>query len=288
MAGKSTRSSSKTSKTANASVSDDSNSIATVSDDSRTVAPVSVISHTAAPVSDVTESDIDQLSEESRVLYMMINSKLDEVVKTINRKEERISHLEKECGTLRRVVAELGERLDELEAGERNDSVVMSGSAIPPGNSNENTIQIVQHIMKNNMNYDISREKITSAYRVGKKSISQGPDKRNILVKFINRDFKIDLIKTCKSYKPADLFVNENLTPHRSEVLSALRRAKRLVPDKISGAGSINGRVFVWLKAHITGSNKRIFINSRAKLEEQCEVLFGLQPDQLFNITTRQ
>lgn len=233
-------------------------------------------------------TEIDQLSEESRALYMLINTKLDEVVETINRKEERISHLEQECGSLKKVVSELGERLDELEAGERNDSVIISGSALPPVTSNENTIQTVQHTMKNRMNYEISDDKITSAYRIGRKPISQGPDRRNILVKFIHRDIKIDVIRTCKTSKPADLFINENLTPHRSGVLSALRRARKLAPDKISGVGSINGRVFVYLKAHNGGLNKRVFINSRTKLEEQCDGLFNLQPDQLFISSTQQ
>ena len=116
---------------------------------------------------------------------------------------------------------------------------------------------------------------------MGKKPISQGPDKRQIIAKLCRRDLKPDIFHACKTIKPKDLFINEHLTPVRKTILYVLRSAKRRYGDLISGCNSIEGRVYVWLKpphpnapgAHDT----RMLINNRDKLEKFCHEVLNTQ-----------
>ena len=78
-----------------------------------------------------------------------------------------------------------------------------------------------------------------------KKIPTDTSDRRNILMKLSNLDTKNDLILSCKRAKPNGLYVNEDLTPVRAKILYTIRQAKKKLPHKIAGHGSINGRVTV-------------------------------------------
>jgi hypothetical protein len=75
------------------------------------------------------------------------------------------------------------------------------------------------------------------------------------------------------------MYVNESLTKTRSTVMYALRRAKRQLPEKISGIGSMDGRVCVWVKppnpSAVGARNTRMFVNTRKKLEEFCDEILN-------------
>ena len=110
------------------------------------------------------------------------------------------------------------------------------------------------------------------AYRLGKKRDTQGPDKRDIIVKLCRRELKHDIIRACKSSKHDGLFINESLTPVRSFIQYGLRVARRKFPDKIVSLGSHEGKVYCWVKHDRAGDrNSKMFINSVAKFNELCE-----------------
>lgn len=74
--------------------------------------------------------------------------------------------------------------------------------------------------------------------------------------------------------KPADLFINGNLTPNRAKIVSTLRRIKREKPSHVSAVGSRDGRVFAWLKLPNSKASgvKRTF-NSMKDVEKVCDDL---------------
>ena len=71
---------------------------------------------------------------------------------------------------------------------------------------------------------------------------------------------KRDILLACRTYKPRNLYVNDNLTPNRSKILYALRQIKRRQPGLLTGCGSVNSRVFAWYKGD-QNSDKPIRIN---------------------------
>ena len=62
-------------------------------------------------------------------------------------------------------------------------------------------------------------------------------------------------------------YINESLTPTRSAILYALRKAKRMSPGVVAGCNSENGRVYAYVKnrdaAGDVTRNKKLLINTR-------------------------
>ncbi|XP_053376808.1 uncharacterized protein LOC128547720 [Mercenaria mercenaria] len=91
---------------------------------------------------------------------------------------------------------------------------------------------------------DLSLQEIAVSHRVGKPRSSDKP--RDILVKFISRRSRDKLLKKrslLKSNGYEGIFVNEDLTKYRSELLF---EAKQLVKRKhIIGAWSTDGTILV-------------------------------------------
>lgn len=156
---------------------------------------------------------------------------------------------------------------------------------IPAASPNENVVSTLQGVFKSKLNYEIPNSAISTAYRVGKKVPTQSPDKRNIVFKLSSKDIKNDIRGACRSVKPSNLYVNESLIPSRSKILYALRSAKRQFPDKVAACGSVEGKVYCWLKPPSPpGNNSRVFINTMAKLEEICSSFIGTTSSSLLNV----
>ena len=215
--------------------------------------------------------NIDKLSEESRALYMLITAKLEAAMRDLEdklvAKEARVDQLELQVRDARKQNAELSERIDELEMRERASTLILSGNNIPLVAAQENVSNVVGEIFKSKLKIEMRAGDMIGAFRVGKKPATQKADKRSIIVKFKQREMRDDILRSAKNVKPDGLFINENLTPVRSDILYRLRQSKRLHPDKVDGCGSVGGRVYVWLKCE--GSpNTKLYVNSLSKLDE--------------------
>ena len=154
---------------------------------------------------------------------------------------------------------------------ERSMSVIVSGDQIPEVTAGEDSIKCFRDLCKNKLKCSIPANEITSAFRAGREPLNQTPDKRVMIVKFLNRESKDDLLKSCRREKPSGLYINENLIKSRSEILYSLRQAKRQFPERIDGLGSQQGKIYLWFKcADRPTKNVKIFINNRRTLEDFC------------------
>ena len=116
---------------------------------------------------------------------------------------------------------------------------------------------------------------MSAAHRSGAKPRAQKPDRRNIVVKLCRRELKRELLYASISVRPPDIYINESLTPLRSNLLCALRRAKRRFPERISACNSIEGRVYVWVPPSSAGDGDgrdiRLNIDTSDKLMDFCD-----------------
>ena len=227
---------------------------------------------------DAEELDLAEMSEEGKAiiahLTKMFNDAVDRII-AARESDDRYDELKLKYDSLKKESTELRERLDDLEANQRMNTLIITGD-VPAASPNEDVISTLQNVIKNKINYELPRDSISTAYRVGKKSTTQAPDKRSIVFRLNGKDLKDDIRKACRTVKPRNLYVNESLIPSRSTILFALRAAKRQFPSKVAACGSSVGKVFVWLKPpSATGSNIRIFINSMSRLDEICTKEFG-------------
>ena len=243
--------------------------------------------------SDTTDHDsiLHGLSSEHQTVYYLIENKMKSIIDEFNLKiserDNRIAGLEQEVINLKRDVSTLSEQIDDAQAYERKDSLILSGPKLPLVIESENTAQIISDAIKDNVGVIIPQGDISIAHRVGRKSPSQTDDKRNIIVKFRHSDVKQDILQACRRVKPKDLYINECLTPTRSTTLYGIRQAKKKFPDIIAGYGSINGKVFTYIKPPSTTAplprNTRMFVNSKEKFADLCSNILNCEMNTLVN-----
>ena len=186
----------------------------------------------------------------------------------IAQKDEEIYRIGKENKELKDCITRLEEKLDDSDAYERRDCVVLSGDSIPAANIGENCKEVAVQLIKEKLRINLQSSDISTAHRLGRKSITQGPDRRKVILKLCRRDLKRDIIAACKELKPG-FFVNESLTPTRNSILFALRRMRRIGPDSpVKGTATIDGKVFVWIRPEGSTRDQRLQINTVSKLRE--------------------
>lgn len=239
--------------------------------------------------------ETDKLSEDGRLIVEALQEKLDaiqgqlegvknEFLEALTSKETRIEDLECEVRTLKMKLSRVEERVDDADAYERRDTLLITGDDVPVVRDGEVCCEVVRELIKDKLKLNIAQSDISTCHRLGRKSVSQRPDKRTIALKLCRRDLKKDIISACRQLRPK-MFVNESLTPIRNTIMYGLRKAKRDHPDKISGCSSIDGRVMVWIKPLNESTpgarDTRMFVNSREKLELLCSDILKVPLESL-------
>ena len=200
-------------------------------------------------------------------------------------KDQKISSLETTVADLTRRVSKLEENVDDQEAYERRDTLVISGKKLPQVSQDENCPLLVQKIVSENLGLVISPQDISVSHRIGAPARTQRPDQRKIIVKFCRRDTKSEVLRAARRVKPSDIYLNESLTPQRQIILSGLRKAKRDLPNIVSGATSIEGSVYAWVKPpnpNAQGARDlKVKINTMTKFEDFCSKTLRTPASQL-------
>ena len=160
--------------------------------------------------------------------------------------------------------------IDSLDAYRRRDTLIMSGD-IPEVTINENCQKIVINRIRSLNGLSIDDCDITTAYRVGKRPITEGVDRRKILFKISKPNLKNDILLSCRKNKPC-FYINEQLTATRDRIMFEVRQLKRKFPSKILYTRANAGSVSVYIpssdgRSDATNKNKRIDVNTRKQLE---------------------
>lgn len=224
------------------------------------------------------ESDGDDISEDGKRIIAALREEIKfmktEFLEQLHSKNKQIEILTKDVEVLQGRVCALEERVEDAEAYERRDTLVMSGKNIPPVMQDENCVSLMCNILKNKLKLNISPSDFSTAHRVGSKPNTQQVDNRSIIMKLCRRDVKKDILNACRQMKP-DFYINESLTPTRNSIMFVLRQAKKKPNSKVVGCSSVNGRVFAWVKPPPTGDrnsarNIRIPVNTHSQLVSFC------------------
>ena len=235
---------------------------------------------------------LDDLSQDAKTIIAYVQFEFDkmkaELTATVNAKNHEIQSLKAEVSELKTKVTKLESLVDESDAYERRDTLIFSGPSIPVATRDENCSTIIQNLLKNELKHVISPNDISTAHRLGKKAISQTPDRRSLIVKFCRRDVKHQIFAARKAQpRDARLYVNESLTPGRQNVYHTLRKIRRSNPDLIAGVSTYDGRVYAYTKnesgarASSTNRDQRHLINNVEMLNKFCDE-FLKRPLQAF------
>lgn len=193
----------------------------------------------------------ENLSPDAQLIitYMQVEfgKMKDEFSAMLNLKQQELDAVKAEVKSLNEKVFKLECLIDDADAYERRDTVVLSGPAVPTFQTGENCKNIVQQVLAQECRVNIQANDISTAHRLGKKNPSQLPDKRNIIVKFCRRDTKNEVFMSSKKQpKPVRLYVNESLTPQRAKIYKVLRMMRRSHPELIAGCSTFDGRVYAY------------------------------------------
>lgn len=243
--------------------------------------------------SDPHENDsvFQVLTEEGQKIMAFFEKKMkdfmDKTNEEINKKDKRIEVLEQEMVNMKKKIMLLEERIEDSEAYERRDTIIVSGNEIPAAVDGENSANIVRETIKDKIGVVIKPTDISIAHRIGKKPNNQVADKRNIIVKLCRRELKHDLLGACRRVRPPNLYINESLTPTRNTIMYGLRQAKKKFPDKIAGAGSSEGKVYVWLKPPVSSAplarNTKMWVNTRTRFDDLCKNILKCETSNLIS-----
>ena len=125
------------------------------------------------------------------------------------------------------------------------------------------------------------------AHRLGPKPTS-GIDRRSIIVKFVRRSLKDEILKTARKKKAQDLYINESLTPTRQSITHAIRNARREFPEKVSGYTTIDGSIYVWIKPPNPTApgarDSRMEVSTLAKLDKFCQKNFSFPSERFMPV----
>ena len=131
-------------------------------------------------------------------------------------KEQRIDGLEKR-------IKELELSADNQEQYSRRNSLRIFGLE---ENENKTTEQIVEELMKADLEMDIDHSSIDRVHRVGKPAEDRKTP-RPILIKFSTYRERARVYKAKKLLKEKKIFINEDLTKKRVKLLYKLRQLKK-------------------------------------------------------------
>ena len=93
--------------------------------------------------------------------------------------------LEQEVVNLKHGMIKLNEKLNDAEAYERRDVLVVSGSAVPVVKQGENVFNVVSDMMKEKFRIYVRPSDMSTAHRMGLQPISQAENRRRIVLKFL-------------------------------------------------------------------------------------------------------
>ena len=239
--------------------------------------------------SSTDDTPYDNLAAEISRLRMEMETRIDSMkekfFKELETKNAKIEKLEQEVVNLRRNVITLEDRIEDNDAYERRDTVIISGTEVPAVRDDEIPAVVTCNLLKDKVGLVIQPEDVSVAHRLGRKPLNQTTDRRNIIIKFCRRETKQEILKACKTVKPKNIYINESLTPTRTTTLYGLRQAKKRFPNLIAGYGSSDGKVYAWIKPPNPQApqarNAKMLVNTRRRFIELCDTILHCEATEL-------
>lgn len=177
---------------------------------------------------------------------------LNTILKKFNDKvDEKTKELETSIKNNEHKLMALEEKIDYLQQNTKINNICIYGIQEEPSeNINLKIIQVLNNYSKLNITLD----DILMSFRIGQKNGGGKP--RPIIVKFSSQVQKIKLLNNCKKFKGTKIFIAEDLTKNRRQLLNKARAA---LGDKNSW--SFNGTIYAKIQDNIVKIKKDDDIN---------------------------
>ena len=200
--------------------------------------------------SDSHNSLSSQISDQQATIQDL-NNQISKQQSELSQQKDDISELKATVETLKTSLLEqqthtkkLESYIESIDTYQRRESLILSGEDLPNESTNEDSTKVAIHLIKSKLNYTISPEDISVAHRLGQKS----DKKRALIVKFVRRSLKHNVVRKCIELKPK-FGVSESLSPYRRKIYSTLRLVKgpKGTPSEIAQLHTNEGTIVIKL-----------------------------------------
>ena len=186
---------------------------------------------------------------------------------------ERKRH-EREVEDLRHQIQELSDEKDDMENYVRRNTIVISGPSITPAVTHEDTYATVIDIVNRKLEFQLSRQDIDVCHRLpapkgNDPNRQSDPAKKPIIVKFVRREVKHQILRASRNKKPNNIYFNESLSSTRQKIMYVIRKVKANHDDVISSYKTEDCNIRVYSPS--SGEPRRFImntINTRRELDE--------------------
>ena len=207
-----------------------------------------------------------------------LNQKCEEVnmLKTeLASKSSLMDELNTEVKTLKKDVTQLRNLIDDSDAYERKDTIIISGSSLPTYIRGEDSSSIVREIIREKLRVVVNENDVSTAHRLGRPPTAQNPDKRGIIVKLCRRDVKNNILEASRKMKLNGFFASESLTPTRLSILKTLKDIKKKHGDIVKGCTSYDGKIYAYTESPNPAQSTRDLrhlVNTKEQLMSFCTI----------------
>ena len=139
-----------------------------------------------------------ELSGDSKRIVKILMREFEFLKSQISSKNQEIADLKESVGMLQTKVERLEMLVDDADAYERRDTVILTGSALPAYSIGENCVNLTREIIKRDLKVELPVQEINTVHRLGKKLQTQANDKQPIILKLCRRDTKSQLISAAR------------------------------------------------------------------------------------------
>ena len=207
------------------------------------------------------QQDISKLAKSFEDFKAEIRHKMDQDIAQITdsfmkfktemleARDREIEDLKLQNTNLELAIQSLEDEKDRAEQYSRKDSVILSGPAVGPMTTDEDTRDHVVALIKDKLKVEITHTDISTTHRLGpqRRPNNGNSERRNIYVKLVRRDMKKEIIQASKKQpKNASLVAHESLTEKRRNMLKALQGMKRAFPGRVKGCTSMDGKLYAF------------------------------------------
>lgn len=156
-------------------------------------------------------------------------------------------------------IDKLEQRIDDLEQYSRVDDIIISGLDIRPRTyakavaghqsgedaPSEEQLTVEKQVVQfmNSKHIHIEPVHISACHMLPRKAKDGNKAKPAIIVRFVNRKYKVAVLSQYKKLRDTGVYVNEHLTGKNAEIASSSRILKKR--NKIQSTWTRNGKVFI-------------------------------------------
>lgn len=188
------------------------------------------------------KSDLQTAIKETLNEVFLNDEFMNQIVKRISDKvEQKLNHLQIEVDKQITRIDILEQKIDGIKQHEKINNICIYGL---PEENDENINKKVLQLINKHTGLDFKMDYIATSYRIGNQSNAENKF-RPIILRLTNHDYKIQLLKNAKKFKGKKLFIAEDLTKYRRELLTM---AKSMFGEK--NAWTFNGQIYTKLNGH--------------------------------------